>query len=134
MKLNLTVKDWLNIPRENRQKLMELFRFSKSGCIEVVDNQVISDGVTERDLEAFNVGAMINFLGKDLSWFNPNLCDELLVLTLNKLYGEKPEVRTSEGVDNTVVGAYEGVNNSSGTKEVNSRRRGRPPKTKSSVS
>ena len=151
MKQNITVADWLKIDKEKKQALLEQFKIHKSGCMEVMDGKVICDGVTEKDLLAFNIGAMAAYLGDEwLPWVNEKLCDELLTLTLNKLYGGQPERKTelrgestigsdgsietrivgihNEGDRNPIVGTTDS-NDTPDPETAKPRRGGRPRKT-----
>lgn len=84
MKLGLTTAEWIALPDDMRFKLRDMFRVGKSGACEVMNGKLINDGTTAKDLQAMQLGNLIEKLGNDLPWHNDNLFDELLSLILNK--------------------------------------------------
>ncbi len=122
MKLFIEQKDWLKLPDEWRKKLVYTFYLGKSEGVVVQMGQIVSDGCTQRDLMAFNVQALINFLGDDWEKVpNAELFDHLFAKVLQKLFNadgrsETKDVRvTTEGKVGT--GTVEGQQR---------KRRGRP--------
>jgi hypothetical protein len=55
---------WITLTEQTRQKLRELFKIPQSSHTEVVNNQVVSDGITNKDLEVLTDEAMALFLGE----------------------------------------------------------------------
>ena len=140
MQTSLLIKDWLLLPRDRQQRLMETFHFSRSGGMEIADNKIISDGVHESDLEKMDMGKMIAFLGSEwLDFATPDLFDKLFTLTLSKLYGGQPDKRnvvepsrTDNGSGSATDENGIGINTpETRTENPNPRRRGRPRKQKS---
>ena len=56
---------WLQLDKEVRGRIREIFHITYSGHTEVVDNKVVSDGATHKDLEALSVDKMRDFVGQD---------------------------------------------------------------------
>ena len=53
----------MELSRVEKEAIKPLFDIQRSGAIEVVDGQVISDGITQKDLAVVNIGSLIEFLG-----------------------------------------------------------------------
>jgi hypothetical protein len=49
---------WIELPKELREKLAEVFNIPKTGICEVRDQTIISDGYTNTDLGAITLEAM----------------------------------------------------------------------------
>lgn len=113
MKQCSSLDQWINLSTAERSIIMQKFNIQKSGGMEVADGQIVSDGVTIKDLMAINVGSMIEFLGdkhmKDiLEAFDAgveHLFDNLWKIVLKdalrreepkKLEEEKPEAPKEE--------------------------------------
>jgi hypothetical protein len=47
----ITIPQWLMINQETRRRLALEFGMTRSGHMEVIDNKVVSDGFTNKDLE-----------------------------------------------------------------------------------
>lgn len=59
-----TISEWLDIPTEQRGILVLRFMINKSGGMQVRNNKIVSDGVSDQDLEnGVNIGKMIEYLG-----------------------------------------------------------------------
>lgn len=56
----------------------------------MVNNVIVSDGVTANDLEKLNIGNMINMLGTDSELFVEDLCDQLFLKVINKFTHDQP--------------------------------------------
>jgi hypothetical protein len=63
-----TIQEWLELPTEQRNILVLRFAINKSGGVQVRNNRVVSDGVSDKDLDnGVNIGKMIDYLG-DPEW------------------------------------------------------------------
>jgi hypothetical protein len=51
----------MSVQAETRERLRKTFNLSRSGCTEVVDNQLITDGTTHKDLEALTKERLLQF-------------------------------------------------------------------------
>ena len=56
---------WIDLPKDVRQKLAEVFDIERTGITEIRDNTVISDGFTNKDLEAITLPKMTEYIGSD---------------------------------------------------------------------
>lgn len=87
MKTFLEQKIWLDIPQETRNKLVLMFAINKSEGHKMVDNKVVSDGVSQGDLiTGITIGKMIDFLGSK-GWKkteNEKLFDDLFTRVIDK--------------------------------------------------
>ena len=91
------------LPEEQRIQVSEKFNIKKSGNIEVVDNQIASDGIMPNDVAIVNVGRCIEYLGFVPKCANTNnffdLCWEK---TLEKMFGKKDDEENVEQKDEQV--------------------------------
>ena len=81
-KPQITYKQWLSLPNNIRQKMVEIFEIPRSGDTEVLGSQLICDGYFEEDLQEITL--------KKLQEYLDNYSEDyfyLLNLTLNKLNG-----------------------------------------------
>ncbi len=60
--MQLNTVQWLSLPLETRNKLVEIFNIPRSSSTEVEDNRVVSDGYTHHDLAYITIEAMQGFL------------------------------------------------------------------------
>ena len=119
MKLFISTHDWLRLDRDTRYKLHMHFKFPKSGVPEILNNSIISDGFTTKDLMNMNIGIMLDYLNlKEVAPVEGELCDYLFSKVIEKING-----RTSE--EPISIGGLE--------EEVKPARRGRPKKEKSNL-
>lgn len=56
------------LPREIREHLAPIFGIGRSGITEIRDDQVISDGRTQEDLNAVTAGKMADYVGSEESF------------------------------------------------------------------
>lgn len=63
MKQSISLDQWIALSMQERGTIIQKFSIIKSGGMETVDGQVVSDGITIRDLMIINVGSMIEYLG-----------------------------------------------------------------------
>lgn len=56
---------WLQISLETRSKLAELFGMSRSGFNHILDNEVISDGYSDKDLAMLSLEKLQQYLGSE---------------------------------------------------------------------
>ena len=119
MKQHLIVPEWLKLEVDTRRKLINQFSIPKSGVVEVANNQLVCDGVTEKDLKELGIGKMIGYLAEDLSFYSESLFNDLLNLTIKKINGENitPAQKSSEQVSDTETN--KGTKGRTGKKEVN---------------
>lgn len=96
MKQLLTSRDWVGIGADERRRLSAQFLIGRSGPTEVINNELISDGTTDKDLQALSIARMIEYLGPDLSWYQEDLFSFLLTLTLRKLNGDTIQSEPSD--------------------------------------
>lgn len=62
-----TVEEWLELPQSQRSILVLRFDINRSTGTQVRNNRLVSDGVSDKDLETgVNIGKMIGFLGEPL--------------------------------------------------------------------
>lgn len=59
---------WMSLPRETRKHLVKVFDIERTGISEVRDNEVITDGYTNQDLEAITREKMVKYTGSDESF------------------------------------------------------------------
>lgn len=45
-----TIREWVSIPMPKRQELRAKFEIRQTGYVQVLGNQVLSDGISENDL------------------------------------------------------------------------------------
>ncbi len=58
----MTLYQWIGYPWEKRREAIEHFGIKRSGIVQVVDNQIADDGVTDRDLVSYTDEELVNFL------------------------------------------------------------------------
>jgi hypothetical protein len=63
IKEQIFVSHWLQIPSEARQKLAIVFGLGKSGFANVVNNVVVSDGYSDKDLTDITIDKLQNYIG-----------------------------------------------------------------------
>lgn len=56
-------QNWVDLPKEVRQRLSEVFGIERTGITEVRDQTVISDGYTNTDLQAITLEKMEEYIG-----------------------------------------------------------------------
>ncbi len=61
----LTIPQWLELPQAVKHKLITVFKIPKSQGCSIVNNSVVSDGHTHKDLAVVSILAMQTFLGKE---------------------------------------------------------------------
>lgn len=88
MKKSLLPKEWLVLPEETRHLLRRTFNIGKTGIVEVVDNKMVCDGTSHRDLFVLDVVSMMEFLGEKGT---DQLFEDLFKKTLEKLQPSKKE-------------------------------------------
>lgn len=76
----LTRYHWLKLTNEQRILMREAFSIPKSGGVEMMGNQMLSDGSNEEDLKAVNVQTMQQFTEDESSDF-----DFLYIKTIKKI-------------------------------------------------
>jgi hypothetical protein len=93
MKKFLLPKEWLALPEDTRHLLRRTFSIGKTGIVEVIDNKLVCDGTSQKDLFALDILAMMEFLGeKDAD----QLFDTLFEKTMKKLCPPKKKEPKSE--------------------------------------
>lgn len=90
-KTQLYVPEWIGLKQETRIKLEEIFNIGKSVGTEVVNNTIVCDGHSNRDLEVMNVSTMQEYINSSEEDFM-----KLFTKVLNKVEGEKEEVEVVE--------------------------------------
>jgi len=148
MKQNITVMQWLVLPKETRTKLLYTLKLPKTGIPETLNNSIVCDGVTTKDLLSFNIGKMIEYLGVvENAPEGVELCDYLFNKVVNKINDKEPEEAAFIGgadfspISEEPVKPVKPVEPerpavepaSEPAKSVKPARRGRPKKTKSAV-
>lgn len=63
MKQCSSLDQWIALSMEERSIIIQKFNIQKSGGMEIADGQVVSDGVTIKDLMVINISSMIEYLG-----------------------------------------------------------------------
>jgi hypothetical protein len=76
----LTRYQWLRFSNEQRLLMRQTFNIPKSGGVEMMGNQMISDGSNEKDLKVVNIASMQEFTESNEKDF-----DKLLELTIEKI-------------------------------------------------
>lgn len=59
---------WMALPRDERVLLAVQFDLRKTGITEVKDDQVVSDGFTQEDLQGITREKMVEYVGSDESF------------------------------------------------------------------
>ena len=66
LKQRPTINEWLDLPNEQRAILTLRFAINKSGGVQVRNQKLVSDGVSDNDLNlGVNIGKMVEYLGED---------------------------------------------------------------------
>lgn len=60
---NVFVHTWMALPREIRGHLVDVFKIERTGISEIRDNEVISDGYSNIDLQAITLEKMNEYIG-----------------------------------------------------------------------
>ena len=76
-KANIGVSQWVSLPFETRQRLVELFGLNRSGGSLVEDGRLKTDGYTEKDLSEISMERMQKLLNSDSENFY-DLFDKVL--------------------------------------------------------
>jgi hypothetical protein len=58
----VTIPQWLQIPRELRGRIVEIFKIPRSGGTVVIDNVVTTDGYTHEDLSLLSLPVLQEYL------------------------------------------------------------------------
>lgn len=56
---------WLALPKDVRDRLVEVFSITRTGATEIRDQSVVSDGYTVEDLQCITLTAMSRYIGSD---------------------------------------------------------------------
>ncbi|TXH56083.1 MAG: hypothetical protein E6Q97_07265 [Desulfurellales bacterium] len=91
MKTCITLREFVALPKPVREQLRQIFRIAKSGPMEIVNGEIISDGSTAADLQKLDVGALIAFLGPDSGINTEGLFDRLLSIVLLRFEADRLE-------------------------------------------
>lgn len=78
----LYTQHWIDLPQETRNHLAKVFGIERTGVTEIRDQAVVSDGYTNKDLEAVTADKMSAYVGSatgELSF------SRLLEITLSKV-------------------------------------------------
>jgi len=62
----LTSSQWIQLPQDIRNKLVELFNIPRTGYIDVRNMQVVSDGYTDNDLKTITVDKLKAYTGLEV--------------------------------------------------------------------
>lgn len=54
---------WRSIPFAKRKLLIKKYNIKKSGSTEIINNQVVRDGVAPNDIEKISIGILEEILG-----------------------------------------------------------------------
>lgn len=109
MKPQLTITQWVALPLEVRNKIVEIFKLPRSGHTEVINNQyVVSDGYTHEDLANLTEEKMQEYLGsgytKDTQYF------DYVDKVIQKIHMElNPEEETGASTVESVVPSVDEV-------------------------
>lgn len=76
---------WIDLPKDVRNKLTEVFEIPNTGITEVRDQTVLSDGTTNTDLLAITAEKMAAYVGSSVS---DTSYHRLWELTLAKVHSE----------------------------------------------
>jgi len=89
MKQFISYDQYIALAIDERNKIREVFNVVKSGGMDVVDNEIVSDGTTPNDLARINIGAMLEYLGE----VDRDYCNNLWLQVIDKVFGssEKKE-------------------------------------------
>lgn len=80
MKQYISLDQWIAMSLEERKQLAKVFGIRPSQGMDIVDGQVVSDGVTIHDLTTINIGRMIEYLELE----SPEYCNQLWVMAKEK--------------------------------------------------
>lgn len=88
MKTYIKSDEYLALPKEVRDRLIQTFAINKSGGMSIRDNKLVSDGTSQQDLiNGLTIGKLIDFLGTR-GWKkvdNEKLFDDLFTKCLEKI-------------------------------------------------
>lgn len=73
---------WLSLPKETKEELIKVFGIQRTGVTEIVDQRVVSDGYTEKDLEVISLDKMNEYIGSHETFVRA------WEITLAKIYSE----------------------------------------------
>lgn len=59
----LSIIKWLNLPMNVKQELVRIFEIPQSGYVHVSDNIVLTDGHSDKDLQAVSLEKLQKYLG-----------------------------------------------------------------------
>lgn len=88
MKKCPTVAEWLKLDVDTRRQLVLNFGIPKTGIPETMNGLIICDGVTQKDLMAFDIPKMMEYLQDNLSFYREDLADYLFDMLIRKFRGE----------------------------------------------
>lgn len=63
--MQINTFQWVSLPQETRNRLIEIFSLKKSGHVEVENKTVMTDGYTNQDLAGITVEKMQEYTGTD---------------------------------------------------------------------
>lgn len=85
---------YINLPKEVREHIKKVFHIVPTGVAEIRDQEIISDGVTNKDLEVITVESMAEYVGSMESF------SRLWELTLAKVkYELNPPIDLKDVID-----------------------------------
>ncbi len=112
MKTFIKIDNYLALPKETREALVQTFAINKSQGMSIRNNKMVSDGTTQQDLiNGLTIGKMIDFLGdgwyenikkdsKKKTILNDELYDLLLTNCLVKI-NDTIKKRNDKGINAT---------------------------------
>lgn len=94
------VANWMALPKETKEHLIKVFNIVKTGNSEVRDQEVVTDGYTNDDLNAITLDKMAEYTGSPTT----ETFHRLWEITLAKVHYElHPPFDLNEGLTPTVT-------------------------------
>lgn len=62
---NIYPQVWINLPKDVRARLVEVFGIPRTGATEIRDQEVVSDGYNAEDLKSISLEKMTEYIGSE---------------------------------------------------------------------
>lgn len=106
----ITQQQWLLLPREVKNELINVFGIERTGISEVRDNEIISDGYSQKDLMVITKETMAKYIGSDESFLRAwEITLSKINFTLHPPVGEIVASKEVEGASEIVEAKKEEV-------------------------
>lgn len=94
----INVKQWMEIPKEVRERIAKDFNLPKTGRLGIAGNKIISDGYTQDDIKKVTLQNLQTLLDASEDDFDGLLAQYILMVQTDMLSNKEVEVIETEGI------------------------------------